>query len=1618
MEIVKKRIFELVAQHKLSQEDAKDMLLELKKGDSKSEDIAVIGMSCRLPKAKNVGEYWGNLIEGIDCKVDFEKERAEYVKPIVTNSSYSEFLGAEKSTEKEADEFYAGGYLENIDKFDYSFFNIPPKEAKGMDPMQRVLLETVWTAIEDAGYAGDKIYGTNTSVYIGRDHKNDTIYRYITEEDTTHMTGNWPGILAGRINYLYNLKGSALVIDAACSSGLVGVHLASNAMRNKECEMAIVGGVALGCFPKYKKSEISMMESKDFVIRAFDNGANGTRFSEGVAAVILKPLSKALEDGDNVQAIIKGSAINNDGISNGLTAPNPSAQEEVLLKAWENAKIKPEKIQYIEAHGTGTSLGDPIEIKAITNAFKKSTNKLQFCGIGSVKSNIGHTVAVSGLASLIKVVMSMKKNVIPASINFKEPNKFINFTKSPVYVVDKQTKWDDNGEPKVAGISSFGFVGTNCHVVVQEAPENLVSNIADNNKYEVFTLSAKNEVSLKEMILDLKNYLSDDIKKYFKDICFTSNTGRGHYNYRLAIIARNYAELQKKVNAISNKDLNNILEKGVYFGFHKIAPERKKILEANEITESDQKQISKHINELIDEYLSDEEDVLALSELCSLYVKGANANWKKLYKEKTRRIVSIPTYQFEKKICWAEIKGKNKKEETVIKEMKHPLIDRCLVDSIDETIFETVFNTQKDWVLSDHKIMGECVVPGTTYIEMGRKACSSYFQNDFIELKDVIFLTPIVVREKENKLIQTIVRKEKGFVKFTIASKEKEKWVVHAEGSAYEINKPKEVIQFDLDKILKDDSRNRYNMTIKKDKLDSGVFTFGARWLNFREMVEGENEKLVELELSKKFTADLEELVLHPALLDNAANLFIGNSAENVFLPLSYKSFKIYGKMPSHFYAYAYDKNKGDYSGSIKSCDVLLIADTGTVFAEIKDYSLKKANHVADIVSRNNDISNTCYNIKWKEEKENNKKSENSDGTIVVFKSANSESQKLKDLYELKNRRVIEVQIGKQYFKHNDNYYEIGSTEEDYTKLIRDIKDSKICKIIHMSLLGNQEVDTLEKLKVSQSRGVYSLFYVVRAIAANKVMDKIELVLTTEYAAEVTGDEKIIYPHNATLIGFGKSIDYEFKNIRCRAIDIDENTDIKVLYEEIEREAQYYQTALRNNTRYVGELNKFALSSKQIQSIEVKKQGVYLITGGTGGLGLEMAKYLAGKSGVKLALVNRSKLPDRSLWQNIIEQKSEEKLIKKLKVIKDLEASGAEVNLYSADICNAIEMKAVIDDLKSKYGRINGVIHCAGLAGDGFIIRKQKKIFNSVLLPKIEGTWIIDKLTERENLDFTIMFSSMTTLIGGAGQSDYTAANSYLDIFSYYARKLGKKVITINWPAWIETGMAADYGINDKYTAFRSLSTNAGISFLEKIMINNVTNVIPGELNLLTVAGMKDKFPVMLSKDIKTELKKISFSTEDSKENGNDSSNSVEISIKGKGEDYSETEKNLAKMYAAILDLTEIDLYEGFSSMGGDSIMATHLLKLVDEKYPNIVDITDIFSYSSIVELAEVIDKKLKVDEEKQTVEDAVNCSGNKVDTLNTNNLGLEAEIESLLDNLESGLVDIEDGIKILSNER
>jgi acyl transferase domain-containing protein/acyl carrier protein len=611
------------------------------------DSVAVIGFSCRFSNSENWEEYWSNLEQGKDCIKEIPANRWN------VNEYYSNDL-----TQPNKINCKYGGFLDVIDEFDPLFFNISPREARLMDPQQRLFIEEAYRAIEMAGYSAEDLNGTKCGVFAGAGQGDYFIRIWEENRDLNSLVlmGTNPSILSTRLSYFLNLKGPSMTIDTACSSSLVAIHNAWLSVRSGESELAIAGGVcAFSTLNTYIMASKAEMLSTDGKCKTFDNTANGFVPGEGVGVVILKPLKNALNDRDCIYGIIKGSGINQDGKTNGITAPSGRSQAELETYVYDKFNINTENISYIETHGTGTKLGDPIEMNALRNVFRNYSLKSNYCTIGSVKQNIGHVLAAAGVAGFIKVLLAFKYKKIPASINFKLINEHIDIENGPFRINTETEDWKVSGKiPRMAAISSFGFSGTNCHMVLEEFENKRHENLTDN--YHIIPLSAKTPESLSRKVISLNNWLLLHGQHVnFDDLAFTLSIGRAHFQYRYAFIAKNTNDIKEHLQSTLNESSDQwIVDSGG---------------KAEDTLEAGKEKMDNLLLK-INDISSKEEKKLNLTKIINFYLSGYNIDWKLLYQENVYKRIALPTYPFAREKYWVKpnkiteaLKTKSSKEE-------------------------------------------------------------------------------------------------------------------------------------------------------------------------------------------------------------------------------------------------------------------------------------------------------------------------------------------------------------------------------------------------------------------------------------------------------------------------------------------------------------------------------------------------------------------------------------------------------------------------------------------------------------------------------------------------------------------------------------------------------------------------------------------------------------------------------------------------------------------------------------------------------------------------------------------------------------------------------------------
>ncbi|MEM6602114.1 MAG: type I polyketide synthase, partial [Verrucomicrobiota bacterium] len=693
-----------------------------------SEAIAIIGMNGRFPGSPDVETFWEHLQAGKDLITEVPKDRWDW-----------EAYYGDPQQEQGKTKSKWGGFIEGIDAFDPLFFGISPHEAMLMDPQQRLTLEAAWHALEDAAIAPSQLKGSDAGVFLGVSGSDYAQLLQTAGKSTEayDALGSAASMLANRVSYFLDVHGPSQVIDTACSSSLVAVHEAVRNLKDGSCGLALAGGVSALLSPKLTLaySQAGML-SEDGRCKAFDQRADGYVRSEGIGVLVLKRLADAERDGDRIYGVIRGSAVNHGGKANTLTAPNPEAQKALLVAAYQSGDVDPAQVSYLEAHGTGTSLGDPIEMEGIKGAFKElyknkgsqlPTEKRT--SIGSVKTNVGHLEAAAGITGLIKVLLSMEHQLLPGNAHLQAQNSYIDLADTPFELQRETTSWaTKDDQPRLAGVSSFGSGGTNAHVVIEEYRDK--SRIKKESlKLEgpfIVPLSARNEARLEKVVQKLANYLAAPTKtKHLNlpDLAYTLQTGREVMECRLAMVVHEVEELQTQLTNYQRGDSKDLL-------IGNIKENKSDFLLEGEAGEA-------YIRTAISKKQS--------KALAQLWVRGVSIDWNLLYEDGQKpNKISLPTYPFARERYWIPVQDN---EHATLPSKKslwlHPLLHRN-DSNLQEQRFTSVYSGKEPF-LSDHKVQGEKVLPGVAYLELAREAGTRSLEQEITQLKDIAWLRPVRV---------------------------------------------------------------------------------------------------------------------------------------------------------------------------------------------------------------------------------------------------------------------------------------------------------------------------------------------------------------------------------------------------------------------------------------------------------------------------------------------------------------------------------------------------------------------------------------------------------------------------------------------------------------------------------------------------------------------------------------------------------------------------------------------------------------------------------------------------------------------------------------------------------
>ena len=716
------------------------------------EPIAIIGMDGRYPHSANLNEFWENLKQARDL-VDLaptERWRDEEFDP--------------DPAAAEDGKIYCkwGGFLADHDTFDPHFFGISIDEARAMDPQERLFLQSVWSALEDAGYTRSALKerfpkgrSADVGVFVGV--TTNSYHLWAPEEQNRGNTvspTSMPWSIANRVSYIFDFAGPSLPIDTACSSSLVAVHLACESLRQGACQLAIAGGVNLYLHPaKYQSMCRRRMLALDGKCHSYGDGGDGFVPGEGIGTLVLKPLRKAIEHGDRIQAVIRATASDHSGRSNGYSAPNPNSQASLIGNILKKTHIDPETIGYIEGHGTGTQLGDSIEVAALTRAFHTYTQKKNFCPIGCVKSNVGHAESAAGMASLAKVVLQIKHRQLVPSLHSDKVNPNIEFAESPFYLQHQLAEWPSSPlYPRRALINSFGAGGVNaCAIVEEYQPLDSPLHLQPAGPC-VFVISAKNEERLTNYVAQFRSFLESRQDLDLACLCYTLHLGREAMEERLAIVVSSLKELAESLGAWSTGGSPT----GVYRG----SPDSRRGSRPPRSKPSS--------------------DTHSLTDLASLWTSGVEVDWESLYRQNNVHRIALPVYPFAREKYW--ISDSTFSPTTApLHAPLHPLIDyNC--STLKEISFASSLSESAFYAV-DHRVHGQKVFPGAGFLELACIAGNLAGEGKVRQIKDVAWVQPVLFGEGSS-ILRTCLQPARNSVEYRISSfNDSGEFVLHSEGN-------------------------------------------------------------------------------------------------------------------------------------------------------------------------------------------------------------------------------------------------------------------------------------------------------------------------------------------------------------------------------------------------------------------------------------------------------------------------------------------------------------------------------------------------------------------------------------------------------------------------------------------------------------------------------------------------------------------------------------------------------------------------------------------------------------------------------------------------------------------
>jgi acyl transferase domain-containing protein/NRPS condensation-like uncharacterized protein len=1522
-------------------------------------ELAVIGMAMKAPGARDYHEFWENLKNGIESIFYFSDRELEEA-------------GVGPHTLNESDYVKANGILEDFDYFDASFFSYTPMEAEIMDPQIRIMHECVWEALEDAGYdpfsykgmiglyagSSSSLYWQSLCYFSGKTEPfGGFAVPHFTDKD----------FISSRVAYKLNLKGPVYTSHTACSTSLAAVHQACRALLTGDCTMALAGGVCISipqvCGYQY---EDGMINSPDGHCRAFDARAKGVAGGSGAGIAVLKLLDQAIKDRDHIYAVIKASACNNDGNRKvGYTAPSINGQAEVIKKALRMAQVEPESIGCIETHGTATNLGDPVEIEGLKTAY--NTKKRNFCAIGSIKSNMGHLDAAAGIAGLLKTVLAIQQGFIPPSLHFEQPNPEIDLETSPFYVNTTLTPWENGNHPRRAGVSSFGIGGTNVHVILEEAPPtgSTPDTAASEQPYRLFLLSAETGPALEQTSTNLAAYVQNNPSANLADISYTLQAGRRALKHRRMAVC---AERDQVIEALSSPNST---------GVDTFIPEK----ENSPIIFMFSGQGSQYINMGLELYHGEtglkEEidrcfDILKQVEgvemkhilYPALFQPGNSEEAEKKINQfsYTTPIKFIFEYSIAKLLMkWGV------KPHAMIGHSFGEYVAACLagvfsledaisvaalrgrlMDQSPEGAMMSVTISQSELSRYLEKDISLAAVNGETYCIVSGPVDTIEAFEEKLSGKGYECARLRVPRAGHSHMLEPIM--ETFRQKFTAIKLNKPQipyiscvtgtWVRTEDVTdpSYWSRHLRETVRFGdgLSELLKEE-----NAIFIQVGSDRSLVTFVER-----HPARKKNNLVLNLIRHPKDT-----ISDHYFLLEKIGMLWL------MGISIDWPVFNSPGKphripLPT----YPFQRQPFRINGNLLKMDAAALS----------------TKHQTGF-RKNPDISDWFYHPTWRRAvlPPTREKNTAPQSHCLVFTRGETFGSRLIKQLEQRGSTVTVVQPASTYEKTGERTYTINpGNPHDYDALFNHLSrvDKKPVHILHMwgvDQIQNPGWEDIPNQELLNSV-FYSFIYIAKAIGKHNFIQEIRITAITNGMQEVLGNDPIS-PGKALVLSPLKVIPQEYSNITCTCIDIDtpqpgslsEKQLAVRLGVELETVSPDKIIAYREGQRWVPYFQPVRLEKHLEETSVFKNGGVYLVTGGTGKVGLSLVENLVKKIKATFVLTGRTQFPEGKDFDSRISQQGENHPIsRKIQKIRQLRETGSKIIVITGDAADKERMQAVVSEVEQEFGKINGVIHAAGVSD-----AETYQIVNDIskeqcerqFRPKMHGIQVLAEIFRTREPDFLLAVSSLAAILGGLAHIAYTAANLYMDAFiTAHNRVNHTPWISVDSEVWkFVTGESQEARDSTLFAADLeklSMTPAEGTRALQRILGwgypgQVIISSCPIEARIdkwVQLASMENREPEVTPTG--KEEKKSSFLARPR----------LNTSYKAP---RTRMEQVLVEIWQDFFGIQQIGIEDDFFALGGDSLKGMMLVNRYKKLLDEIVYVTVVFEAPTIMELAAYFEK-------------------------------------------------------------